>query len=139
MGKVEGQPLLGSNDWEDVKKKGEAAIKKWIDDNMYGKSCQIVLIGSKTAGRKWVNYEIEKAWNDNKGLLAIHIHNLKDSGGNQSTKGTNPFSTWTVGDDKKPMTNWVKTVDPPYTTSEKVYEYIADNIEQWVEDAIKLR
>lgn len=139
MGKIEEQPILTTNGWEEVKKKGDAGIKKWIDDNMSGKSCHIVLVGANTAGRKWVDYEIGKAWDDKKGLLAIHIHNMKDSGGNQSTKGKNPYATWTVGTDKKPMTNWVKTVDPPYSGSDKVYEYIKDNIETWVEDAIALR
>jgi hypothetical protein len=139
IGSIEDQPILTTNEWEEVKKKGEAGIKKWIDDNMSGKSCQIVLVGANTYGRKWVNYEIEKAWADKKGLLAIHIHNMKDSSGNQSTKGKNPYAYFTVGSDKKPMTNWVKTVDPPYTDSQKVYDHIKNNIEDWVEDAISLR
>lgn len=52
MGAVEGQPLLSSQKWEDVAKGGDAAIRKWIDDQMKGKSCNVVLIGSKTAGRR---------------------------------------------------------------------------------------
>lgn len=139
IGSIEEQPILSTNDWEEVKKKGDAGIKKWIDDNMHGKSCQIVLVGANTAGRKWVDYEIGKAWDDKKGLLAIHIHNMKNSAGTQSAKGKNPYATWTVGSDKKPMTNWVKTVDPPYTDSQKVYDYIKNNIEDWVEAAIALR
>ncbi len=30
MGIVEGQPVLSSNQWEDVKRGGDAAIKAWI-------------------------------------------------------------------------------------------------------------
>ena len=39
---------------EEVKRKGKASIEKWIDDNMYGKSCVVVLVGSETANRPWV-------------------------------------------------------------------------------------
>lgn len=139
MGKVEGQSILSSNGWEDVKKKGDAGIKKWIDDNMVGKTCQIVLIGKDTAGRKWINYEIEKAWNDGKGVLGIHIHNLKNADGYQSTQGANPFSGFTVGADKKPLTTWAKIYNPPYAKSDDVYNYIKLNIESWVEEAVRLR
>ena len=65
--------------------------KGGFHDQLYGMSCVIVLIGNRTSGRKWIEYEIEKAWNDGKGLLGIYIHNLKDRNGNQSPKGTNPF------------------------------------------------
>jgi hypothetical protein len=30
-----------------------------------------VLIGENTAERKWVKYEIKKAWNDKKGVLVF--------------------------------------------------------------------
>lgn len=69
IGVIEGNTPASSNDWEEVKKKGDNAIKKWIDDNMNYRSCIIVLIGSETANRKYVKYEIEKAWNSGKALL----------------------------------------------------------------------
>jgi hypothetical protein len=72
MGVVEGQRLLSSNDWEDVKKGGDKAIKRWIDEQMKNKSCAVVLIGYGTAGRKWINYEIEKAWEDGGGRGCPH-------------------------------------------------------------------
>jgi hypothetical protein len=31
---------------------------------MSGRSVAMVLVGKETAGRKWINYEIGKAWND---------------------------------------------------------------------------
>ncbi|MBR9766708.1 MAG: TIR domain-containing protein, partial [Rhodobacteraceae bacterium] len=46
-----------------------------------------VLIGSETASRQWVRYEIRKAWKERKGVLGIQIHGLKDLNGNTSTKG----------------------------------------------------
>jgi len=62
MGIVEGNPPASDNDWESVKKGGDAAIQRWIDGQLDGKSCAVVLIGAATAGRKWINYEITSAW-----------------------------------------------------------------------------
>ena len=61
MGIVSGDSTFSDNDWEEVKLKSDAMIKLWIDSQMAKRSCVVVLIGEKTAGRKWINYEIEKA------------------------------------------------------------------------------
>ena len=49
MGVIEGNQAVADNDWETVTKGGDAAIKKWIDDQMVGRSCVVVLIGSAAA------------------------------------------------------------------------------------------
>ena len=138
MGVVEGNEPVSDNDWGEVTEGGEDAIKEWIDDQMKGRSCVIVLIGNKTAGRKWIKYEIEKAWNDGKGLLGIYIHGLKNQDGEQSSKGKNPFEAFTVGE-KENLSNIVKAYDPPYKTSRYVYDHIAENIADWTEEAISIR
>lgn len=135
IGAIEEQPLLESNKWEEIKKKGDSAIEKWIADNMKGKECLVVLVGEKTASRRWVKHEIKKAWKDGLGVFAIHIHNLKDSTGNQSSKGSDPFSGLTV--DGKAVLG--KVYDPPYSTSTYVYDHIKENIEGWIKDAVKAR
>ena len=135
IGTIEEQPILSANKWEEIEDQGDAAVEKWIADNMKGKECLVVLVGSKTAGRRWVKHEIKKAWKDGLGVLAIYIHNLKDSDGNQTTKGSDPFSGLSV--DGVPVTG--KVYDPPYTTSTKVYDHIAANIESWVGEAVKAR
>lgn len=137
MGVVAGQQLLTANQWEDVKEGGDEAIKQWIEDQMRGKSCAVVLIGYGTAGRRWVEYEIQKAWNDGKGLVGIHIHNLKNLAGEQSGKGANPFNGFNVAGTA--ISAIVKTYDPPYTPSTNVYKHIQDGIEGWVEEAITIR
>lgn len=135
IGSIEEQPLLDSNKWEEIKSKGDPAIEKWIADNMKGKECLVVLVGEKTAGRRWVKHEIKKAWADGLGVLAIYIHNLKDSAGNQSSKGSDPFAGLTVNG--KAVIG--KTYDPPYTTSTYVYDHIKNNIETWIKDAVNAR
>jgi hypothetical protein len=91
IGVVEGNVPASDNDWETIKKGGDKAIQNWIDNQLNGRSCAIVLIGQNTAGRKWINYEIKKSWEDGKGLLGIYIHRLKDRNGLQSSQGSNPF------------------------------------------------
>jgi len=137
MGVVDGNKPATDNEWEDVKKGGDSAIQKWIDDQLNGKSVAVVLIGAKTAGRKWINYEIKKAWGDGKGVLGIYVHNLKNSEGDQATKGNNPFDEFKIGD--KSMSSIVKAYDPPYSTSTNVYDHIKENLADWIEKAIEIR
>lgn len=137
MGVVEGNAPVSDNNWETITQGGNGAIKRWIDGQLSGKSCVIVLIGNKTAGRKWIDYEIETAWNEGEGLLGIYVHNLKDRRGAQSTKGDNPFSRFTVGDRR--LSGIAKAHSPPYTGSRNVYSHIEESISDWVEEAIRIR
>lgn len=139
IGTIEGNKPVSENDWEEVKKKGDENIKKWINDQLKYRSCTVVLIGSETSKRKWVKYEIEKSWNDGKGVLGIYIHNLKDQNQERSTKGDNPFERFTCKNGKK-LSDYVKTYNPPYGADSKAnYNYIAENIEDWIETAINDR
>ena len=137
MGVVEGNAPVSDYDWETVTRGGGAAIQRWIDDQMHGKSCVIVLIGSQTSGRKWIKYEIQEAWGDKKGVLVIYIHNLRDVDGDQSVKGANPFNNLSVN--RKRLSNIVMAYEPLYKGSTHVYAYIRDNIAEWVEEAIRIR
>lgn len=139
MGVLEGNEPASDNDWEAVKKGGDSAIQKWIDGQLSGRSVAIVLVGNATAGRKWIKYEIEKAWNDGKGVLGIYCHNLKDVQGNQTSKGTNPFDDFTMRKDQSKLSSLVRCYDPPYADSKQVYAYIKQNLESWIEAAISTR
>lgn len=139
MGLVEGNNPVSDNDWESVTKGGDDAIKKWIANQLDGRSCTIVLVGENTAGRKWINYEISESWNESKGVVGVRIHRLKDSDGSQCLAGANPFGYVTFKKDNKPLSSVVKLHDPPYSTSSDVYDYIKKNISAWVEEAIEIR
>lgn len=141
MGVVEGNEPVSDNDWEQITKGGDEAIKRWIDEQIKDKSCCVVLIGSQTADRKWVKYEIKKAWSDSKGVLGVYIHNLKDQYGTTCQKGRNPFDNVKikVNNVEKSLSQIVKAYDPPYTDSTNVYSYIKDNLASWVEEAISIR
>lgn len=139
MGVVDGNKPATDNDWETVKKGGDAAIKKWIDGQLVGRSCTVVLIGAETADRKWINYEIKTSWDEGKGVLGIYIHNLKNADGKQSAKGKNPFESFTMNQGQTKLSSIVKAYDPPFTDSQKVYDHIQTNLAAWIEAAIKIR
>src|SRR5215467_18071 len=137
MGVIEGNVPAKDNDWEAITKGGEAAIEKWIKQQMQGRSCAVVLVGAETAGRKWINYEIVEAWNKGMGVCGVRIHNLKNLAGQQSYAGGNPFSGFKV--EGTSFDSIVKLYEPPYLDSKQVYAHICDNLAGWVEDAIKIR
>ena len=92
IGVIEGNKPVTAQKWEEVKKAGNAAVEKWIDDNMKGKSAVVVLIGEETWNRPWVDFEIRKGWDSGKGVLGIHIHNIKCPTNGTCSVGANPFA-----------------------------------------------
>ena len=139
MGMIEGNSDVSDNDWESIARGGEDAIKRWVAEQMQGKSCAIVLVGENTAGRKWIEYEIIKAWNDRKGVVGIRIHNLKDSNGSQSAAGENPFDRLTFKGNGKALSSVAKLYNPLGASSTEVYKVIKINISSWAEEAISIR
>ena len=135
IGAIEDNKPVSANDWEEVKKKGKAAIEKWIDDNMSYRSCVVVLVGEETADRRWVKYEITKAWEDGKGLLGIYIHNINCPRNGKSNKGSNPFDQFSFKDGSK-LSSVVNCYNPSSTDA---YNDIKNNIEAWIETAIAQR
>ena len=139
MGALEGQPLCTPNAWEEVKRKGKASIEKWIADNMYGKSCVVVLVGSQTASRPWVIHEIIKAWDDKRGVLGIRVDRLLDRNGQTSAQGANPFDSITIRGTTRKLSSVVQLITPTGSDSKAVYASISTGIEKWIEDAIAIR
>lgn len=80
-------------EWEKVKLQTHDKIIKWIDEQLDGTSVTVVLIGTETSERKYVQYEIERSIARGNGLLGIYIHNMKDSQGNTDRAGANPVPT----------------------------------------------
>ena len=99
------------------------------------RSCVIVLVGEETANRKWVKHEIRKAWDDGKGLVGIYIHNINCPRNGKCSKGTNPFEQFTFNNETK-LSSVVKYYNPDRSDA---YNDIADNIEDWIEEAIEIR
>lgn len=116
--------------WEEAKKKGDAAIKKMIDEGLLGTSVTAVLIGAETADRKYVNYEIASSCERGNGLAGVYIHRLRDRDGYTDTKGRNPFDDHWVAVDGREVR--LSTVVHTYDWAlDDGYESFGD----WVEDA----
>ena len=137
MNLTEHDAPLSDNDWEQVRRGGDTAIRRWIHRQMHGKSCLIVLTGAYTSTRPWVQYEIKKAWNDGKGVLGIYIHNLRNREGFNSRKGVNPLSNLYLG--SRRLSEIAPTYDPQGYDSKDVYATIRSRMVDWVENAIEIR
>jgi hypothetical protein len=131
MGVIDGNKPVSENDWEQLRRTGDSAVKRWIDDNMKYTRCVIVLIGSETSTRPWVNHEISKAWEDGRGLLGVYIHNFRCPRYGICGKGLNPFDNFTVGGQR--MSALVDCYDP---VSYDAYGDVARNLPLWVAGAI---
>lgn len=136
MGKVDDSSTFSDNDWEEVKEKTDARIREWIDKQMAMRSCLVVLVGATTSGRKWINYEIEKAYELNKGIVGIYIHGLKDENGNQTLKGNNPFYNIFIENNNERLSKYVRCYEPSFSESKNVYWDIENNIEELIKEAI---
>lgn len=136
MGKVDNSSTFSDNDWEEVRTKSDAAIKKWIDEQMAMRSCIVVLIGYTTSTRPWVKYEIEKAYELKKGIVGIYIDRLKDQNGDQCLPGANPFYQIYTENGSR-LSNYVTAFKTSYISSGYAYDDIKDNIEQLIEEAIE--
>jgi hypothetical protein len=76
--------------WEEAKKKSDDAVKKLIDKGLLGTSVTVVCIGNKTAGRKFINYEIQKSLDRGNAVIGVQIHHLKNFDGEVDTVGATP-------------------------------------------------
>ena len=66
------------SEYLEAKKTGDEGIRRMILRHLNNTTVTVVLIGTNTAYRPWVKYEIEQSIARKNGLLGIHIHHLKD-------------------------------------------------------------
>ena len=100
-------------DFEEVKKGGDAAIKKWIREQLNGTSVTVVLVGSHTCSSEYVRYEIEQSEKRSNGLLGIDVSKVKDLAGNTTERcGRIPigysFYLWNKDDGYRNMGDWIE-------------------------------
>ena len=139
IGALEGNRPASDNDWEEITGGGDTAIKDWIASQMKGRSCTVVLVGEKTANRKWINHEIAESWNAGMGVVGIRIHGLKNMAEEIASKGNDPFDYITFGDPKRKLSDVVKCYNPAGSNSKERYAWIVKHLANAVEEAIKIR
>jgi len=105
--------FIDKADFEKVKAKGDAAIKKWIDDQLIGTSVTVVLVGAKTCSSRWVKYEIEQSIARGNGLLGIDISKIKGLDGKTTERCGKlpqgyPFYLWNNDEGSKNIGAWIE-------------------------------
>jgi hypothetical protein len=83
------------SEYEEAKKAKDDGIRRMILKHLKDTTVTVVLIGTETANRPWVKYEIEQSLARKNELLGIYIHHLKDQ--NQATSlwsGSKPAVPW---------------------------------------------
>ncbi len=98
--------------FERMQEQGEAAIRRWIDQELSGTSVTVVLVGANTCRSKWVQYEIERSEGNN-GLIGIDVSKIKDRAGRttarcgQMPKGY-PFYFWNRDHGYRNLADWIE-------------------------------
>lgn len=139
IGTIEGNRPATDNAWESIKSGGDAAINRWIQAQLHGKSCTVVLVGARTAGRKWITHEIVESWNAGMGVVGIRIHGLKNLQGLVSHPGENPFDYVTYHGTGAALSSIVKCYDPPGLNSKERYGWIRQYIAAALDEAVEIR
>lgn len=134
MGALEGHSILNAQEWESVKRRGDSAIEKWIEEQMAYKSAVVVLVGAGTADRRWVKREIAYAWDNRKPLVGVRIHGLQGLNQRTDSRGPDPFSRVTLRGGGT-VADHVTLHDPGGVTSQDVYASIKRNIKTWADAA----
>ncbi len=124
--------FIDSAEFEKIRQSGDAAIKKWIDEQLKGTSVTVVLIGSETNSREYVKYELKKSYEKGNGMLGIYIHKIKDKDGNTSVKGSNHFGE--IGKDSNGNSVYFSS---EYTTYDWIDDDGYNNMGKWIELAAK--
>ena len=105
--------FVDAADFEEVEKGGDAAIKKWIREQLEGTSVTVVLVGSHTCDSKYVQYEIDQSEKRGNGLLGIDVSKIKDFDGNTTERcGQIPngysFYFWNRDKGYENMGDWIE-------------------------------
>lgn len=105
--------FLDAAAFEEVKRGGDRAIKRWIREQLVGTSVTVVLVGSHTCDSEYVRYEIEQSESKGNGLLGIDISKIKNLYGNTSERCGRipdgyPFYLWNNDNGYQNMGDWIE-------------------------------
>jgi hypothetical protein len=62
-----------ASQWEKLKRKDDAVIRRAIDTALKNTSVTVVCIGPRTASRRWVKYELQASAARGNGLLGVYL------------------------------------------------------------------
>lgn len=117
--------------WEKIEREGDAAIKRWIQDQLKNTTATVVLIGAETSTRDWVLYEIRESWKRGNAIIGVRIHGIKDQDSKTDSFGANPLDVVRFED------------GTALSTVCKTYDWVTgkgrEHLGEWIETAVEAR
>lgn len=127
--------VIDHADFEKIKRQGDNAVHKWIDDQLQGTSVTVVLIGSETLTRPFVQYEICESINRGNAIIGVFINEITDMISRLKSSRCNIHT----------IIGYYQNNLPIYfdNVCDGTYDYILDdgysNLRSWVEKAAKAK
>lgn len=125
--------IIDKAEFEKLKRTGDKAVYNWIDKQLEGTSVTVVLLGTNTLTRPFVQYEICESIKRGNAVIGVHIHNIKDMLTGRTSTQCNVHS----------IIGQYRDNSPAYFDkhSDGIYDYSLDcgydNLGLWVEKAAK--
>ena len=124
--------IIDHADFERVKRQGDASIKKWIDSQLNGTSATVVLIGSDTLNRPYVQYEICESIKRGNAIIGVYIHRIRDLIGYTSSVCN-----------QHTVIGYYNNGNPAYfdAIADGIYDYVVNdgynNLDSWIDTAVR--
>lgn len=123
--------FIDKAEFEKVKRQGEATVHRWIDKQLEGTSVTVVLIGTETLNRPFVQYEICKSLERGNAVIGVHINGIRDMRTQKTSLKGNPHTIIGFFSDNRPA--YFDSV------ADGIYDYTYDNgyyhLGEWIEKA----
>ena len=119
--------------FEQIKRQGDNAVHRWIDRQLEGTSVTVVLIGSETLSRPFVQYEICQSLQRGNAVIGVLINGIRD----MNTRTTS------IKGNVHTIIGYYNDKTPAYFDEicDGVYDYSAQNgyanLGIWIESAAK--
>lgn len=125
--------IIDKAEFEKLKRTGDTAVHNWIDKQLEGTSVTVVLLGTNTLTRPFVQYEICESIKRGNAVIGVYVHNIKDMITGLTSSKCNTHSVIGHYNDNTPA--YFDNI------SDGTYDYIIENgyenLRVWVEDAAK--
>lgn len=125
--------IIDKAEFEKLKRTGDKAVHNWIDKQLEGTSVTVVLLGTNTLTRPFVQYEICESIKRGNAVIGIHVHNIKDMLTGWTSSKCNTHAVIGHYNDNTPA--YFDNIN------QGIYDYILENgyanLGAWVENAAK--
>jgi hypothetical protein len=85
--------FFDSSVFEAAQRESDEVLKRFLREGLKNTTVTCVLVGSETALRRWVRYEIFQSFMRGNGLLAVRVHSIPGFNKLPSPAGSNPFDS----------------------------------------------